>query len=638
MVLPAHLQRSAIRHFSHSGRRATQFYFSVFDYGLFRSTAGGYEQVFASQAGGSALASAVARTEFDLVPMEDGLRIYLGDVDASGIAWLYRVDNAKVPAAQLTDGVNNPGWLLLSDPTSGNPGFGSFSFCAGQCSYDMFVASPPGRPNTVWIGGQMQYDDIFRAVTLSNGRAVMRSTNGGVSFTDMTNDTEQPAPRGMHPDQHAIVFQPGNPDVAFIGSDGGLIRNDGVFVDTSKYCGPTPDPANPDPAYRNLTGAALTNCRTWLRAVPRTLYALNDGLATLQFQGIAFDPRNPRGSLIAGTQDNGTWIYDGSSWTETVGGDGGQAGISSLGTKVHTYTGAVGDIIFPGSDPALGWNFWQIPSNETASFYAPLIPDPRAPGTWFVGAQHIWRTTDDMGGKVYMETHCNEFFGDFTVFCGGDFEPLGGPDGAGNVGSLPGPAYGADKSGGWVSRIEVSPSSGDESRSSSDESPHSLWASTRRGRLFISLNPNAPKSADVLFTRIDTPAQPKRFISGIAIDSHDPLHAIVSFVGYDAYTPATPGHVFDVRYNRRTGTATWTDITGSLGDQPILSVAFDTAGGRIFVGTDYGVAVRSTKAGSDWTRVASGLPAVTVYDLAFDAKTRTLFAATHGRGIFELDL
>lgn len=617
------------------GRGATQFYFSMMDYGLFRSTAGGYEQVFAAQGGGSALASSVARTEFDLVPMEEGrLRIYLGDADGSGLGLLYRVDNANVAAASLTDGVNNPGWNLLSDPTSGAPGFGSYSFCAGQCSYDMFVASPPGRPDTVWIGGQMQYDDIFRFPTFSNGRAVMRSTDAGVTFTDMTNDVSAPVPNGMHPDQHAIVFQPGNPNVAFTGSDGGLVRNDGRFVDTSAYCGPTPDPANPDPNYRNLTGATLANCQVWLSAVPRTLYTLNDGLATLQFQGIAFDPNNPRGSLIGGTQDNGSWVYDGSTWTQTIGGDGGQAGINSLGTKVHTYTGALGDILFPGGDPALGWNIWgvpsfQNPSAEAASFYSPIIPDPRNPGTWFVGLQHIWRTTDDLGGQAYMQLHCNEFFGDIAQPCG-DWQSMGGPDGAGNVGALPGPAYGSDKRGGWIARVEVSPTAG--------SGLNALWASTRRGRLFISLNPNAANAGDVLYTRIDSAAQPARFISGIAVDPRNSLHAIVTFVGYDAYTPATPGHVFDVRYNPLTGTARWRDITGALGDQPILSVAYDTAGGNIYVGTDYGVAVRGTDDEDEWRRVGSGFPAVPAYDLAFDAKTRTLFAATHGRGIFELDL
>jgi len=621
-----------------SAHALTQFYFSVSAYGLYRSTtSGGFEQVFASQAGGTLLASSVARTEFAIVPMDDKLRVYLGDTASNGVADVYRVDNANVPAIQLTNGSANPGWAQLSSSVSGAPGFGAHSFCATQCSYDMFIASPPGRPDTVWIGGQMQYDDIFRSPTLSNGRAVMRSTNAGAVFTDMTNDASDPlAPLGMHPDQHAIVFAPGNPDIAFVGSDGGLVRNDGVFVDTSVYCSAAPAGATVPAAYRALTGAQLANCQFWLAAVPRELIALNSGLDTLQFQGLAFDPNNPKNSLIGGTQDNGTWVYDGTGWAETVGGDGGQAGINALGSKIHTYTGAVGDIQFNGGDPVLGWNIWEVPSyqnpsSEAAAFYLPVIPDSRAPGTWFVGLQHVWRTTDDLGGRTYMEAHCNEFFGDLAQPCG-DWQPLGGLDGGTNPGSLTGPAYGSDKQGGWIARIAMPPGS---------SGPTSLWASTRIGRLFISTNPNAANPLDASFTRIDTPAQSRRFISSIAVDPKNPLRAYVSYVGYAAYNPATPGHVFEVNYNAATGIAKWTDLTGSLGDQPILGVALDAATGRLFAATDYGVVVRKIGEdddGGSWRLAAYGLPRVAVYELTIDPGSRTLYGVTHGRGIYRLDL
>src|SRR6266849_3831425 len=112
---------------------------------------------------------------------------------------------------------------------------GSLTFCNPQCSYDMPIASPPGQPDTVWIGGAMQYSEIFTANPPSNGRAIQRSTDAGVSFTDMTNDTQSP-PLGMHPDQHAIVFVPGRPDIAIIGSDGGVVRTSGAFANASSRC------------------------------------------------------------------------------------------------------------------------------------------------------------------------------------------------------------------------------------------------------------------------------------------------------------------------------------------------------------------------------------------------------------------
>jgi hypothetical protein len=607
--------------------RKTQFYFSVMDYGLYRSTpTGTYEQVFASGGGGSVDGSANSRTEFDLVPMGRALRIYLADADVDGLGTVYRVDNANVAASKLTGSGGNTGWISLSNPKSGTPGFGSYSFCRTQCSYDMFIASPAGQPDTVWIGGAMQYDDIFVNPTLSNGRAVMRSTDAGASFTDMTNDTLAPAPNGMHPDQHAIAFAPGHPNIAFVGSDGGLVRNDGHFVNTSAACGPS---------GRNLKGDALANCQLWLSSVPKEILVLNAGLGTLQFQSIAFDPANPRGSLLGGTQDNGSWAWDGSQWQEIVGGDGGQAGINTLGSRIHTYTNSTGDINFSGNDP-LGWDIFdvpnfQAPSKEASGFYAPLIADARLGGTWFIGLQHVWRTTDDLGGKAYMDTNCNEFSGTLAQPCG-DWQPLGGPDGAGNPGDLVSTRYGTTKGGSWVALIAQGASN---VRGAAQSSP--LWVGTRRGRVFVSMNANAANPAGVVFTRIDTDQQPTRYVSGIAVDPRHPTHAIVTFSGYNAYTPTTPGHVFDVWYHPETGTASWTDISANLGDQPILNVAFDSLTGKLYVATDFGVAVRSSE-GFAWHLAGWGLPPTAVYELVIDSASRTLYAVTHGRGIYRLDL
>ena len=211
-------------------------YFSIMGYGLYRSKAGGgYEQVFASAGGGDVATSLGARTEFALAPNGNQLRIYLGDTDG-GPADFYRVDNANVPANTLTSGGANIGWLKLSNAVKGTPGFGTYNFCVDQCSYDMFVASPKGRPNEVWLGGQMFYDEIFTANQPSNGRTVIRSLDAGVNITDMTNDARKPLPIGMHPDQHAIAFNPANPDIAFVGSDGGLVRTSGTYVDDSAEC------------------------------------------------------------------------------------------------------------------------------------------------------------------------------------------------------------------------------------------------------------------------------------------------------------------------------------------------------------------------------------------------------------------
>ncbi len=601
--------------FDSTGLPANQpatLYFSVFDYGVYRAVNGSFEQVFASAGGGNIANSTGSRTEFALAPDNGKLRIYVVDTDGVSPAQLYRVDDANVSAATLTDGTSNPGWISLSNSTPGTAGFASYDFCSQQCSYDMPIASPPGHPDTVWIGGQMQYNEIFTANPSSNGRAVQRSVDAGVSFTDMTNDAQSP-PMGMHPDQHAIAFAPNNPDIAFLGSDGGLVRTSGSFADTSSDC-----------AARGISGTDLTDCQAWLKAVPTQIFSLNDGLATIQFQSLSVNAQAPKTDIIGGTQDNGTWAYSStpqSNWFESVGGDGGQSLIDTGNSNVrmHTYFGPSIDVNFKGTDP-LGWDYVSDPltaSNEAASFYVPLIGDPKVSGTMFVGLQHVWRTQDSGGAQAYLDQHCNEISGDFAAPCG-DWVALGGP-------VLTDTTYGPDKTGSYIVAVQRAPS---------DTS--TLWTATRRGRLFISKNADGA-AASVTFTRIDTSAQPTRFISGIVVDPKNPNHAFVSFSGYDAYTPTTPGHVFDVTYNPATGTATWKNISYDLGDGPITSVAYDDKTGDLFVSSDFGVA-RLHSGDHEWETAAPGLPMVAVYSLTLSSSGRVLYAATHGRSAWRLDL
>ncbi|HXM77788.1 MAG TPA: exo-alpha-sialidase, partial [Thermoanaerobaculia bacterium] len=129
----------------------------------------------------------------------------------------------------------------------------------------------------------------------------------------------------------------------------------------------------------------------------------------------------------------------------------------------------------------------------------------------------------------------------------------------------------------------------------------------------------------------------RRFISGVAIDSTNPNHAFVSFSGYNASTPSQPGHVFEVTYNAVTHVATWTNRSYNLGDLPITDVVRDDKTGDLYASNDFGVAQLS--AGSTtWVPAAGSLPPVAVYGLTIDSNARVLYAATHGRGAWKLDL
>jgi hypothetical protein len=373
----------------------------------------------------------------------------------------------------------------------------------------------------------------------------------------------------------------------------------------------------------------LIDCRGWLSAIPTRIFSLNDGLRTLQFQSLSVNPQDARHDVMGGTQDNGTWAYNGRApfrkrWFESIGGDGGQSGVNVANANIrfHTFFDAQIDVNFNKTAP-LGWDWIADPffispggGDEGRSFYIPIIADPKVAGTMFTGLAHVWRTKDNGGPQASLDLHCNEFFGDFLVQCG-DWEPLGGD--AGNL--IAGPS--SNKGTGYVVATERAPSD-----------TGTLWVGTRRGRLFVSKNA-AASAASVTYDRLDTASQPRRFVSGIAIDRADPNHAYVSFSGYQAYTPTTPGHVFEVKYNPLAHTATWTDLSLDIGDQPITGVAFDAETGDLFAATDFGVLMLA-KGGASWAPAAPNLPPVAVYGLTIDSHARVLYAATHGRGAWRL--
>jgi hypothetical protein len=138
---------------------------------------------------------------------------------------------------------------------------------------------------------------------------------------------------------------------------------------------------------------------------------------------------------------------------------------------------------------------------------------------------------------------------------------------------------------------------------------------------------------------------PVRFISGIVIDPANPNHGWVSYGGYNSVAPtgqtAVPGHVFEVTWDGVSALATFTllDRTGedALGDLPINSMVRDDATGDLYVATDFTVIRRSARTGH-WHLAGDGLPMVEVSSLAIDQSTRVIYAATHGRSAWRLDL
>jgi hypothetical protein len=578
--------------------------------------------------------AAADRSEFAVVTMPNGdTRMYQTEGDSGPTAAnpnLY----SRFFIANAVQGPA-PAFVDKTSPNPASPGYATYNFCTGQCWYDQGVYSPAGQPNMVYVFGSFVYaeaPDLSQSTgrtlgNISNARGVLLSQDGGETFTDQTEDaTSDLTPNGLHPDQHALVTNPSNPLQFFEGSDGGLMVSDGTLADVSHRCD-----------QRGITGAVLARCKQLLSAVPGELTSLNDGLQTLQFQSLSVNPNDSR-NIMGGTQDNGTFETRGSDkvWPQTIFGDGGLSGFDAKDThfRLHTYFSSTPEVSFRDGDPA-SWNFTGDPIEGNALFYFPVITDPVVSGTEFSGGVHAYRTLDNGGDQAYLEQHCNEFTGDSTsvnphgttnAVCG-DWVIIGGA-------ALTSTLRGTVHAGGNVSWLARTPS---------DAS--TLWASTTTGRVLISNNANAGDPNAVTFTTIDNlaPNSPGRAISNIFVDPTNANHAWISYLGYNATTPATPGHVFSVTFNPATSVATWTPLDGSgagfIGDQPVNAVVADTKTGDLYASTDFGVVrMAADDTASGWVMAAQGLPVVTVAGLTMNADARQLLAATHGRGAYQLTL
>jgi hypothetical protein len=527
--------------------------------------------------------------------------VYEGNT-GSPYSRLFRSDDVATGAPVFTD---------LTSSSVTNPGWAWFNLCGSQCWYDEFVYTPQGYPDIVYAGGSYAYGE-----TVANKRGVVLSTDAGVSGTDMTFDGTDPLhPNGLHPDQHSIVTVPGSPFQFIETSDGGVVRSSGELVDRSSWC---------DDPNRGLSGASLDRCRQMLSRIPSELQSLNKGLTTLQFQSLSVSPKNAN-VLQGGTQDNGTWESDGNpvKWENMIIGDGGQSGfdVAIPEFRMHNYTNASTEVNFNNGNVA-DWIWTADPIYTGGEFYAPVIVDPKVSKTMFAGTNRTAYRTKTAGlGTMTMaeaQQHCNTWLGDFTVVCG-DWAELG-PNRLTS-------AFWGDRSGGNVAAVE---------RTTADTS--SAWAATTTGRVFISKNVDADPASSVAWTRLDDDVtiDPNRFVSSIYIDPADGNHAWVSYSGFNANTPAAPGHVFEVVYNPGTGLSTWTDRSYDMADIPVTDLVRDV-NGDLYASNDFGVLMLPSGTTS-WVLAAPGMPNVEVAGLTIVPSERRLYAATHGLSAWRLNL
>ncbi len=179
-----------------------------------------------------------------------------------------------------------------------------------------------------------------------------------------------------------------------------------------------------------------------------------------------------------------------------------------------------------------------------------------------------------------------------------------------NRGTLWVPFHGNMDSASSINYIAINPRNGNH-----------MFVGYRNGRIWRSVNGGASwtNSQSGLPTRVCTDIQPH------------PTNDSIWFASFSGYS--TP-NVF----RTTNGGATWAGISSSLAALPVSAIEVNPWDpDMIFAGTDLGVYV-TTNGGSTWSIVSQGMPKVVVADLEMQRATGTLYAATHGRSVYSLDV
>lgn len=221
------------------------------------------------------------------------------------------------------------------------------NYAGPQAWYNNIVAVHPTNPNIVFAGGV----DMFK------------TTNGGTSWSQITNWYTHPSYAYVHADHHAITFHPTNANTMFVGTDGGI--------------------------YKSINGGT-----SWT--------ALNNGLEVTQFYYGAVHPTS--NIFYGGTQDNGTLkSSSGLTWTEILSGDGGATEVD-FNTPTTLYAEYVYLAFFKSTNNGSSWTKKMngIPvgtgswdgTTDRCQFIAPFIMDPNNSQTLVAGTYKLYKTTD----------------------------------------------------------------------------------------------------------------------------------------------------------------------------------------------------------------------------------------------------
>lgn len=250
-----------------------------------------------------------------------------------------------------------------------------------QGTYDLCIAVHPEQPDEAWAGNVELH------------KATDGATFSVVRQSPAVNIWDSP----VHCDYHKIVYAPSNPDIVYIGSDGGV--------------------------FKSTDGG-----NNWQHR--------NNGISTIQLYWLDSHPTN-RNMLIGGAQDNGNFrTLDGgaTNWELSTTGDGMVCFYDYQNPSTTYFSIQYGALYKSSLDGAFG-TFTDISpayqAGDNAYWTAPFFQHPSESNTLYSASRKVWKSTNGGNSWIAVSTtfgasinsmHQSKYFPEVMIaVAGGNF-------------------------------------------------------------------------------------------------------------------------------------------------------------------------------------------------------------------------
>ncbi|HEX6548162.1 MAG TPA: hypothetical protein VF134_05415 [Candidatus Dormibacteraeota bacterium] len=451
-----------------------------------------------------------------------------------------------------------------------------------QAWYNQFLVVDPNNADHVYAGLEEVYETANAGTDWNAVGPYWNLTLQCFSYQPFEGTCDH---NQTHPDQHAAFIDSAR-GLLYVGNDGGIWS-------------------------RSLSDPATGHWKS-----------LNLNLNTLQFYAAA---GTNDGNFYGGLQDNGTARNFPSQTTvvgdtgtpvaarsvQVFGGDGGYTLVdpNNVNNVITEYVDLTSARSNDGGQTWVG----NAPPDTSARFIAPIVLDHTLPvdgsgsGHVLAGGAHVWDSTKG------FNTNSGDWQNIYDLTQGGTYPS--------RVATAIGTATAGGVTTTWVAWCgPCNPS-------------FATGGGFRSGVVELSNSGGAYHLVSSVVTG-GTSGLPRRYITGVYVDTNNPQQAYITFSGYSRHWVVGPedpgvGHVYQLTSGG--SVITGTDVSGNLTDAPANDVI--VVNGDLVVGNDFGVYVSKLGSGT-WSRLGGNLPNAVVDQLGVYGGQ--LMAATHGRGIWTL--